>query len=79
MNVLYCNKEVYPQIDDPFRCINIYNRKAFVALWVHPCMCNIQYELYLEKMFFGHTGQCNSYLQYLLTLGGRSSDFRSWR
>ena len=28
MNVLYRNKEVYPQIDDPFRCIDIYNRKA---------------------------------------------------
>ena len=36
MNVLYCNKEVYPQIDDPFQCIDIYNRKALVALWVHP-------------------------------------------
>ena len=33
MNVLYCNKGVYPQIDDPFRCIDIYNRKVLVALW----------------------------------------------
>ena len=36
MNVLYRNKEVYPQIDEPFRCIDIYNRKASVPLWVHP-------------------------------------------
>ena len=27
---------VYPQIDKPFRCIDIYNPKAFLALWVHP-------------------------------------------
>ena len=36
MNVLYRNKEVYPQIDTPFQCIDIYNHKASVALWVHP-------------------------------------------
>ena len=36
MNVLYHNKEVYQQIDEPVRCIDIYNRKASVALWVHP-------------------------------------------
>ena len=36
MNVLYRNKEVYPQIDEPFRCIDIYNRKASVPLWVYP-------------------------------------------
>ena len=29
---------VYPQIDKPFRirCIDMYNSKASVALWVHP-------------------------------------------
>ena len=27
---------VYPQIDKPFRCINIYNPKVSVARWVHP-------------------------------------------
>ena len=27
---------MYPQIDKPLRCINIYSCKAFVALWVHP-------------------------------------------
>ena len=27
---------MYPQIDKPFRCIDIYNRKAYIALWVHP-------------------------------------------
>ena len=27
---------VYPQIDKPFRFIDIYNPEAFVALWVHP-------------------------------------------
>ena len=36
MNVLYRNKELYPQIDEPFRCVDIYNRKASVPLWVHP-------------------------------------------
>ena len=44
MNVLYRNKEVYPQIDEPFRCIDIYNRKASGPLWVHP--------LREEKLFF---------------------------
>ena len=38
MNVLYRNKEVYPQIDEPFRRVDIYNRKASVPLWVHPFM-----------------------------------------
>ena len=47
MNVLYRNKEVYPQIDDPFRCIDIYYRKACVALWVHPF---ILYNEYFFKM-----------------------------
>ena len=36
MNVLHHNKEVYPQINKPFRCIDIHNRKAYIALWVHP-------------------------------------------
>ena len=27
---------MYPLIDKPFRCIDIYSRKAFVALWVQP-------------------------------------------
>ena len=36
MNVHYRNKEMYPQIDKPCRCIDTYNRKASVALWVHP-------------------------------------------
>ena len=27
---------MFPQIDKLFRCIDIYNRKAPVALWVHP-------------------------------------------
>ena len=27
---------MYPQIDNPFRCINIYSRKASVALCVQP-------------------------------------------
>ena len=36
MNVHYRNKEVYPQINKPCRCIDTYNRKASVALWVHP-------------------------------------------
>ena len=36
--ILYRNKEVYPKIDEPFRCIDIYNRKASVVLWVHPFM-----------------------------------------
>ena len=36
MNVLYRNKEVYPQSNESFQCIDIYNRKASVALWVLP-------------------------------------------
>ena len=27
---------MYPQIDKPFRCIDIYSAKPSVALWVHP-------------------------------------------
>ena len=34
INVLYCAKEV-SQSQEPFRCIDIYNRKASDALWVH--------------------------------------------
>ena len=29
-------KKLYPQIDKPFRCINIYSRKASIALWYTP-------------------------------------------
>ena len=36
MNPFYRNKYVYPQGDEPFRSIDTYNRKASVALWVHP-------------------------------------------
>ena len=41
---------VYPQIDKPFRCIDIYNPKASVALWVHPFI-QILWQLYhwIEK------------------------------
>ena len=42
MNVLYYNKEVYPQINKPFRCIDIYNRKTSVTLLVHPLMLSVQ-------------------------------------
>ena len=34
--ILYRNKEVYPQINEPFRCIDMCNRKPSVVLWVHP-------------------------------------------
>ena len=49
MNVLYRNKEVYPQIDKPFRCIDIHNRKAYIALWVHPLHETVD----LTTAFFG--------------------------
>ena len=31
---------MYPQIDKPFQCIDIYSRKPSVALWVHPFTCS---------------------------------------
>ena len=51
MNVHYRNKEVYPQIDKPFRCIDTYSRKAPVPLWVHPFSRNAQWE-HLFSMYF---------------------------
>ena len=36
MNTLHRKEKVYPQIDKAFRCIDTYNRKTAVALWVHP-------------------------------------------
>ena len=38
INALSPKKKVYPQIDKPFRCIDIYNSKAYITLWVHPFM-----------------------------------------
>ena len=46
--ILYRNKEVYPQIDEPFGCIDIYSSKAIVALWVHPF---IQVNVNLKKIY----------------------------
>ena len=43
--ILYRNKQVYPQIDEPFRCIDIYNRKASVVLWLHPFSYKCQFEV----------------------------------
>ena len=38
------------QIDEPFRCIDIYNRKASVPLWVHPLsLANTKVMLFRKK------------------------------
>ena len=36
MKTLHRKEKVYPQIDKAFRCIDTYNRKTSIALWVHP-------------------------------------------
>ena len=36
---------MFPQIDKPFVCIDIYNRKAPVALWVHPLTQSLSHSL----------------------------------
>ena len=36
MKTLRRKEKVYPQIDKAFRCIDTYNRKTSIALWVHP-------------------------------------------
>ena len=42
MNTLYRKEKVYPQIDKAFRCIDTYNRKTAMALWVHPFTLEIK-------------------------------------
>ena len=39
---------VYPLIGKPFRCINIYNPKASVALRVHPFSLMLDPELLMQ-------------------------------
>ena len=60
--ILYRNKEMYPQIDEPFRCIDMCNRKASVVLWVHPYTNNsiIFYPYYPHSVKVQHP----SYKQY---------------